>query len=198
MVLSKPEIERALADGRIGIEPAPDASRIDQVSIDLRLGRKFMTFRGLPPHIPFIRVKASLFGSRDLWDHHEERETFELAPGGFVLAQTLERVVIPNDLVGFVEGRSSWARTGVSIHLTAPKIDPGFDGLITLEIANMGHANVQLVAGEDTPAQIMFMEISTPLREAQLYGAGEDDIFQFQQDPIPRGPPSPSSARRRA
>jgi len=39
-----------------------------------------------------------------------------------VLAQTLERVYIPPDLAGFVEGRSSWARIGVTIHVTAPKI----------------------------------------------------------------------------
>ena len=59
-----------------------------------------------------------------------------------MLAQTLERVVMPNDLMGLVEGRSSWARVGLSVHLTAPKIDPGFDGTITLEIANMGPATV--------------------------------------------------------
>ena len=73
----------------------------------------------------------------DLWTH-EEVDTFDIEPRGFVLAQTLERVALPNDLMGLVEGRSSWARVGLSVHLTAPKIDPGFNGTITLEIANMG------------------------------------------------------------
>ena len=120
-----------------------------------------------------------------MWTH-EEADNFEIAPGGFVLAQTLERVAMPNDLVGLVEGRSSWARVGLSVHLTAPKIDPGFDGTITLEIANMGPARVQLVAEKDEPAQLMLLALTDPLDDANLYGADEGDIFQYQSDPIPR------------
>ena len=186
MVLSKPEIEQYLAAGNLRIDPPPDASRLNQVTVDLRLGRKFTTFKGLPDHIPHIRVRPSLFESKELWDHAVDVDNFELEPG-FVLARTLERVVIPNDLVGFVEGRSSWARVGVSIHLTAPKIDPGFDGSITLEISNMGAATVQLVAEKDVPAQLMFMRLTSPLGDADIYGADESDIFQYQSaNPIPR------------
>lgn len=187
MVLSRPEIERYLEEGSLVIDPKPDPSRIDQVSVDLRLGRKFTTFEKPPDYIPAVRVKASLFASRDLW-RHEEQDKYILEPGGFVLGQTFERVVIPSDLVGFVEGRSSWARTGVSIHLTAPKIDPGFDGRITLEIANMGRVSVELRAEEDLPAQLMFFRVSSPLPKDKLYGTGDDDIFQYQSDPIPHKP----------
>ena len=188
MILSKPEIERRLASGRLVIDPAPSDSRIGPVSIDLRLGRKFTTFKdgGLPAHIPAIRVRPSLFGSPDLWTH-VERDTFRIEPRGFVLAHTLERVEMPNDLMGLVEGRSGWVRAGLSVHLTAPKIDPGFNGTITLEIANMGPATVELVAEEDKPAQLMLIELTDPLGDADLYGAGESGIFQYQSDPIPRG-----------
>ena len=72
------------------------------------------------------------------------------------------------------------------MHLTAPKIDPGFVGTITLEIANMGSATVQLVAGEDEPAQLMLIGLSHPLDDADVYGAAESDIFQYQSDSIPR------------
>ena len=170
------------------IEPIPSDSRIGPISINLRLGRKFTRFRedGLPDHIPAIRIRPSLFGSVDLWTHEEEADNFYIAPRGFVLAQTLERVVIPNDLMGLVEGRSSWARVGLSVHLTAPKIDPGFDGNITLEIANMGPATVQLVAEEDEPAQLMLIRLTEPLGDADVYGADAEDIFQYQSDPIPR------------
>ena len=169
------------------IDPAPSDSRIGQVSIDLRLGRKFTTFKddGLPDHIPAIRVRSSLFESPDLWVHME-RDTFRIEPRGFVLAHTLERVEMPNDLMGLVEGRSGWARAGLSVHLTAPKIDPGFNGTITLEIANMGPATVELVAEEDHPAQLMLIELTDPLGDEDLYGAGESGVFQYQSDPIPR------------
>ena len=154
--------------------------------MDLRLGRKFTTFKGLPAHIPHVRIRPSIFGSEDLWEHVVDAATFEIKPGGFVLAQTLERVTMPNDLVGFIEGRSSWARVGVSVHLTAPKIDPGFEGSITLEISNVGKATVQLVAEQDLPAQLMFMQLTTPLGDADVYGTDGGDIFQYQSDPIPR------------
>ena len=72
------------------------------------------------------------------------------------------------------------------MHLTAPKIDPGFVGTITLEITNMGPATVQLVAGEDEPAQLMLIQLTHPLDDADVYGAAESDIFQYQSDPIPR------------
>lgn len=188
MILSKPELRRRLDSRSLSIEPAPSDSRIGPVSINLRLGRKFTRFRsrGLPEHIPAIRVRQSLFSSGDLWTHEEEVETFNLEPRGFVLAQTLERVEMPNDLMGLVEGRSSWARAGLSVHLTAPKIDPGFVGTITLEITNMGPATVQLVAGEDEPAQLMLIQLTHPLDDADVYGAADSDIFQYQSDPIPR------------
>lgn len=188
MILSKPEINRRLNSPGLVIDPAPSDSRIGPVSINLRLGRKFTRFTdgGLPEHIPYIRVRPSLFESGDLWTHEEEADTFEIEPRGFVLAQTLERVVMPNDLMGLVEGRSSWARVGLSVHLTAPKIDPGFDGTITLEIANMGPASVQLVAEVDEPAQLMLIQLTHPLDDADVYGAAETDIFQYQSDPIPR------------
>ena len=102
-----------------------------------------------------------------------------------MLAQTLERVLIPSDLVGLVEGRSSWARLGITIHVTAPKIDPGFDAPITLEMANFGRVAVDLRAGIDRPAQLILLKISTPLQDSEIYGTGKQDSFQYQTDPIP-------------
>ena len=45
---------------------------------------------------------------------------------------------------------------------------------------------MQLVAEEDEPAQLMLFELREPLDAADLYGADESDIFQYQSDPIPR------------
>jgi dCTP deaminase len=89
-------------------------------------------------------------------------------------------------VVGLLEGRSSFARVGVTIHVTAPKIDPGFDATITLEMANFGRVAVDLRAEIDRPAQLMLLQLSTPLAEADLYGASPSDVFQGQMDPIPR------------
>jgi dCTP deaminase len=184
LVLSKPDILRYLSGGSLRIDPSISEDRVAQVSIDFTLGRKFTTFKEPPAYLPAIHVDPSLWMSVDLW-HHFEQDTFRLQPGQFVLAQTLESVLIPPDLVGFVEGRSSWARLGITIHVTAPKIDPGFNAPIALEMANFGKVPVDLRAGVDRPAQLMLLRISTPLEETELYGAGEQDTFQYQTDPIP-------------
>ena len=184
MILSKPDILAVLKDGSLEIDPPIDTERIDQVSIDLHLDREFTTFK-CPNYLNAIHVDPSLWSSADLWEHKND-DTFRLNPGELVLAQTQERVRIPDNLVGLVEGRSSWARVGVTIHITAPKIDPGFDGKITLEMVNFGRSPVILRAGVDRPAQLMLVKISSPLEAGQLYGAAEDDLFQNQELPTPR------------
>lgn len=73
--------------------------------------------------------------------------TYNLDPGEFVLATTRETVHIPQDLCGEVWGKSSLARLGIQIHITAGLIDPGFTGQITLEIKNQGNYQVWLGAG---------------------------------------------------
>ena len=113
MLLSKPDILAHLREGKLRFEPQLSENRVAQVSVDLRLGRKFSTFKKPPAYLSCIHVDKSIWDSSDLWEHRES-DTFRLEPGGFVLAQTLERVYIPPDLAGFVEGRSSWARIDVT------------------------------------------------------------------------------------
>ena len=93
---------------------------------------------------------------------------------------------MPDSLMGLIEGRSSYARLGVTVHVTAPKIDPGFIGHITLEMANFGNAPVELRAGIDTPAQLLFAKITTPLEKSDLYGTKPADVFQYQTETIPK------------
>ena len=114
MLLSKPDILAYLREGKLRFEPSIGEDRVAQVSVDLKLGNKFTTFKQPPHYLPCIHVDPSLWDSADLWEHRQS-DTFRLEPGGFVLAQTLESVHIPPDLAGFVEGRSSWARVGVTI-----------------------------------------------------------------------------------
>ncbi len=185
MILSRPDILRYLEQGKLVISPNIAPDQVAQVSIDLRLGRKFTSFKKPPGYLPAIVVDPSLWDSADLWDERET-DTYRLEPGQIVLAQTLERVRIPEDLVGLVEGRSSWARVGVTIHVTAPKIDPGFDAQITLEMVNFSPVPVELRAEVDKPAQLMLLAVSTPLDASQLYGTGAHDVFQHQESPIPR------------
>jgi len=177
LVLSKPDLLKRIKSGSVVFDPPVSPSAIKQCSIDLRLGRVFSVFKP-KDHIAAISLSTkSIFDQEDLWDAREE-DFFTLRPQGFVLAQTLETVTIPADLMGLVEGRSSWARLGVGVHLTAPKIDPGYSNTITLELSNHGGVAVELAAGRDKPCQLILLKLSTRLSKADLYGGSAEDIFQ--------------------
>ena len=184
MYLSKPDIIKCLDDGALVIEPRPHDDDIEQVSVDLRLARGFSTFRERP-HIAAIHVEPSLLQDTDLWEYHDTTK-FVLEPGKFVLATTFERIQLPNNLMAWIEGRSTWARAGIGIHLTAPKIDPGFTGNIALEIVNMGPAGVELRSEIDAPAQLVFAQISEALGETDTYGSASGHQYHLQDTPLGR------------
>ncbi|MBR1611446.1 MAG: dCTP deaminase [Methanobrevibacter sp.] len=91
----------------------------------------------------------------------EEGVAFFIHPYDFALATTLEYVKLPDDLVARVEGRSSMGSLGVTMHVTAGFIDPGFEGKITLEISNIGAMPVALYPGQRV-CQIVFETMTTP------------------------------------
>ena len=73
-------------------------------------------------------------------------EDIDLDPGQFTLASTIETVAMPLDRIGFVSGKSSWAREGLLVE-AAGLVDPGFSGTITLELFNMAAESVEIPAG---------------------------------------------------
>lgn len=83
-----------------------------------------------------------------------------ILPKEFLLASTIEKVNVPNTLVGRLEGKSSWARKGLIIH-AAGFIDPGFSGTLTLEVANLSNQPILLRKGFRI-CQISFHELDKP------------------------------------
>jgi dCTP deaminase len=79
--------------------------------------------------------------------------------GAFQLLSTRERIELPATCQGEVHGRSSLARKGVFVHVSAGFIDPGFRGQITLECINVSKDPVDLLPG-DRVAQIVFTELN--------------------------------------
>jgi dCTP deaminase len=100
-----------------------------------------------------------------LTDQHEMGEDgFVLAPGAFLLAWTEETVHLPpqSRVAARVEGKSSLARLGVGIHVTAPIIHAGFDGQIQLEICNHSGLSVTLVPGLRVCQLVFELTLGTP------------------------------------
>ena len=119
-------------------------------------------------------------------DQFGKRETFILEPNEFVLALTYERIWMPRNLIAMVEGRSTYARVGLSMHQTAPWIQPGWNGQITLEIRNSGPLKIELTPLIDMPCQLTFFQLTSELAESKAYGSRPTDVFQNQSAALPR------------
>lgn len=87
---------------------------------------------------------------------------FIIAPQEFCLATTVEKVRLPSHIGARVEGKSSWGRKGLFIHVTAGWIDPGFEGQITLELFNASRENLYFFPNEALICQLSFFYLDKP------------------------------------
>lgn len=194
-ILSRREIESAIERDEIRFEPPPAANQFAEASVNLRLGYTFTKLKDdLPLKVPLGKRGISTVAESGLWIEHtykrfdrfNKREAHCIEPREFILGQTLERIWIPRNLIGRVEGRSSYARVGLSIHQTAPWLQPGWNGQITLEFYNCGPLRLELVPEDDMPCQVTFFKLSSELAESEAYGSHITDSFQNQNTPLPR------------
>lgn len=161
MVLSDKDIKKAINQKRVVITPVPDLkTQLGSCSLDLRLGNVFRVFdHSKYPYIDPHKKDYSNEITREIT--LSDGEQFIMQPGDFVLAVTLERVKIADDLMGRLEGRSSLGRLGIVVHSTASIFDPGWDGKCVLELGNMGRMAVALTVGMRICA-MTFEELSSP------------------------------------
>lgn len=193
MILSQPALRKAVEEGKISFDPGLEERQWGEASIDLRLGFSFTILeKGLSGMKLSVAdgmqaiAKAGFWNTKELneYDEHGKRESFTLDPGEFVLAMTHESITVPNDLIALVEGRSTYARLGLSMHQTAPWIQPGWSGPIVLEIMNNGPLKIELTPLVDRPCQLTFFQLTDTLSEDMAYGSRTTDTYQDQQHPI--------------
>ena len=179
MILSDHSLREAIAARHIVIDPF-DAVCVQPSSIDLKVGGLFRVFRNHTAGV--IDVKADLGELTELIEIPDDG-VFMLHPGEFVLGSTHERVTVPDDLVARIEGKSSLGRLGLLIHSTAGFIDAGFDGHVTLELANVASLPITIYPHMKI-GQLSFMTMTTPADEP--YGSGASGSkYQGQRGPTP-------------
>jgi len=128
VILSDFDLTWYLKSGRLVIEPY-DEEIVRENGIDLRIGGEVARLKPL----------SKVLDTRDVTDEQVSKfyeilsgDEFVIYPNEKVLLTTLEYIKLPNDIMGFVELRSSFARLGLSIPPTI--IDAGFEGNVTLEV----------------------------------------------------------------
>lgn len=151
MILSDREIVHQMEMGHLKIIPL-DEKDIQPCSVDLHLGKELLTLGGK-------RINLA-------------SDSYKLKPMEFILGSTEEYVEIPTHLCGQVDGRSSVARLGVSIHQTGGYIDAGYNGNITLELFNCSDKEFELCWGDSICQMIIHRLSSRCIRPYGTDGLG--------------------------
>ena len=150
MALSDVEIWMELQAGAVIIDPVPDATQVNASSVDLHLGPIVQVFKPNPGGVELDLRNANATTLLEYaTDTVDMRATgsYTLPKGVLAIGYTKETVTLPAHLCARVEGRSTFARFGLSIHNTAPTIQAGFRGQIALELTNAGGIPLKLSEG---------------------------------------------------
>jgi dCTP deaminase len=178
--LSDRDIVIALERCVLTIDPEPDYDAITGVSIDLHLGNRFRVFKAHAQGV--IDLSRSVQEQMEgVMSEEIEANPFYLHPGELALGVTQEVAWLPDDLVGWLDGRSSLARLGLMVHMTAHRIDPGWRGEIVLEFFNAGKLPLALRPGMAIAA-ISFEQMTGPAQTP--YHRRSTAKYRNQQGPM--------------
>ena len=154
-----------------------DLSCVQPASYDLKLDKTIL--KPTPANVP---VDLRFHEPKDFMESRQIDDGYILFPGDSVLANTVEYLVVPPDMVARVEGKSSLGRLFIAVHVTAGFVDPGYKGQITLEIVNLGKWSVNLYPYMKI-AQVNFHQMEGPCNVP--YGSsGLGSHYQGQTGPV--------------
>lgn len=166
-ILTKKQILERVAKDEIAFKPNLDEFQIQAHAIDMRLGFTFLI-----PKSWHLTDKGREALRIDHFDKHrqdyfdvielEKGQVFELLPGEYVLASTLEAVKIPNDLMAVLYPRSSTNRKGLSVDLTGI-IDSGYEGQLVIPVRNNTSSQVVKLYPGERFCQIVFERLDEPV-----------------------------------
>ncbi len=167
MILSDKDIKRHIKERKIVITPKPDFEKqLGPCSLDMHLGGTFKTFK--PTQYPYLDLKRK----SDFEEIMEEVNVdkggpFILQPKEIVIAVTKEEIVLPDNVMGRLDGRSSLGRLGLIVHSTAARFDPGWEGKAVMELGNLNIMPIILFEGMRICA-MTFETLSSPVETPYL------------------------------
>ncbi len=140
MIFTKPEIIKLLQKKKVIIKGL-NKSSIGAASIDLTLDKKIRIFNSkqkiINEDVDYKKITELIDISKG----------YLLKSGELVLGITKEKITLPENICGFLNSRSRYARIGLMSHITAPFISPGVSNKQVLEIYNAGPNKIKLIPG---------------------------------------------------
>jgi len=167
--LSGKGILKLMQSGALVVTPVLDLDKqLGRASLDVRLGDEFIAMRraelaALDPGQTAHRTEKIMQYQYKGRVRPFSGEPIVLHPGQLIIGTTLEYFSMPLDVMGYVVGRSSWGRLGLIV-ATATFIDPGFRGVIVLELVNDGEIPLALYPGIRI-AQLVFHKLDEKVKE---------------------------------
>lgn len=130
-VIAKSELLKLIRDGVIKIEPYSE-EQVGPGSVDLHIGNKFLVYRKVR-EIYHITDDSDY---RKITEAVNVEDYFLLMPGESAMGMTGEKITLPDNICGRLEGRSRFARLGLLVHITASFMHPGISNHQFLEMYN--------------------------------------------------------------
>lgn len=150
MILTHNDILEEIKNGNIIISPLDKVS-VGPASVDLTVGETFRVFNKMQKS---IEVKEQT-DFKSITEKIIVKDKYTIKPGQLILGMTREIITISNNIVGWLNSRSRFARLGLAVHITAPFIQPGESGRQVLEIYNASPNDLDITPGEKL-CQIIF------------------------------------------
>lgn len=154
VILARDSILEYIKDGVIGIDPFVE-EHVQAGSLDCHLGNTFRVFKQAREMVHINNESVDLDTITELI---EVKDYLSLLPGQSVHGITQESITLPNTICGWIQGRSSLARMGLMVHITANFIQPGSRGRQVLEMMNAGPMPLAIHPGTKI-CQIIFEEV---------------------------------------
>lgn len=133
-VLTDRAIRRAHASGELRVDPF-DAALVRPAALSLRLGHEAFSLATHGPVDVADRTTHPDLVPKAL----DASGRLAVEPGEVVLAPTLEKIGLSENLAGLIDGTSDYARLGIGVVLCG-QVSPGFGretgAVLTLEIVN--------------------------------------------------------------
>ena len=168
MALSNVEIRAEIDQERLVFDPpiTNPNDRIDSSAVDLLLHPDLILLPSRPvAGVTIVPSDDEVQVMELLLNHGAERslegQPYRMEPHRLVIGKTLEKVTLPNHLAARIEGKSSLARFGLAVHITAPTVLAGFEGRLFLEMYNVGPFHIELAAGMKI-AQLTLEHVGLP------------------------------------
>jgi dCTP deaminase len=143
-ILGHSEILEAIEAGKIVIDPY-DPACVGPASVDLHLSNAFRVFVRVPRNVKVTDDVDFRASTKGVWV--DDGEHLLLNPGETVLGMTTERLSLADNLCGWLEGRSRFARLGLLVHISASFMQPGLANHQVLEMSNFGPIPLEIRPG---------------------------------------------------